>query len=133
MLDRQLIQTRGFKNRRAGDVVSGFQLRLRMPSYRGMWVNLIDGVDVTVDQHTWTADQTRWEFDGHEYSLEELRRSSGVRWQLEEAATVVVPAPGGLDAGVHEVEIALRLRMSYIPVEHQPTVFTDSRKVTIVE
>ena len=43
-----------------------------------------------------------------------------MRWPLEEAAIVTVPFDGGLPDGVHEVSIELRLRMSYIPVEHQP-------------
>ena len=44
-----------------------------------------------------------------------------MRWPLEEAAIVTVPFDGGLPDGVHEVSIELRLRMSYIPEEHQPS------------
>ena len=39
--------------------------------------------------------------------------------------------PGGLPDGVHEVSIELRLRMSYIPVEHQPSTYTVTKHVTL--
>ncbi len=60
---------------------------------------------------------------GNTYTLAELWESDGVRWPLEEAAIVTVPFEGGLPDGVHEVSIELRLRMSYIPVEHQPSTY----------
>ena len=50
-----------------------------------------------------------------------------MRWPLEDAAIVTVPLDGGLPQGVHEVSIELRLRMSYIPVEHQPIDPPDQR------
>lgn len=132
MLDREVIQTRGFRNLREDDEVTGFQLAIRMPSYRGMWASLIDGVDVTIDGETFDRSQTRWTLNGVDYSLDELQHSVGVRWQLDDAAIITVPKPGGLSAGVHDVAISLALRMSYIPVEHQPTVITAARKATIV-
>src|SRR5689334_10156858 len=48
LLERELIQSVGFRNVREGGHVTGFQLRLRMPSYRGMAASLIDGVSVRV-------------------------------------------------------------------------------------
>ena len=48
LLERELIQSTGFRNVRDGGEVTGFQLRLRMPSYRGMAASLIDGVSVRV-------------------------------------------------------------------------------------
>ena len=54
-------------------------------------------------------------------------RATGVRWQLEEPGIVTVPFPGGLPDGIHEVSVELRLRMSYIPIEHQPSVFRASQ------
>ena len=43
LLERDLIQSSGFRNVREGDRVTGFQFRVRMPSYRGMAASLIDG------------------------------------------------------------------------------------------
>src|SRR4051794_19253559 len=132
LLERELIQSVGFRNVREGGRVTGFQLRLRMPSYRGMAASLIDGVSVRVgDIVDVPADVPRWTLGGRTYSLQELWDSEGVRWPLEEAAVVTVPFEGGLPEGTHEVSIELRLRMSYIPLEHQPSTYRVSRHITL--
>ncbi|MEO8261125.1 MAG: DUF6379 domain-containing protein [Pseudolysinimonas sp.] len=127
LLERDLIQSVGFRN-----AADGFQLRLRMPSYRGMAASLIDGVAVRVGGLVDVGpDVPQWTFAGHTYSLGELQRSEGVRWPLEEAALITVPFPGGLPDGIHEVSVEVRLRMSYIPIEHQPTVVKQTRFITL--
>jgi sugar phosphate isomerase/epimerase len=132
LLERDLIQSTGFRNVREGGKVTGFQFRVRMPSYRGMAASLIDGIAVRVGSLVdVAADVPLWTFGGTTYTLQELWNSDGVRWPLEEAAVITVPLDGGLPQGVHEVSIDLRLRMSYIPLEHQPTVHRTSRKVTL--
>ncbi|CAN7324391.1 DUF6379 domain-containing protein [Arthrobacter sp. LjRoot78] len=132
LLERDLIQSVGFRNVTDGRRVTGFQFRLRMPSYRGMAASLIDGVAVRVGNVVDVGpDVPLWTFGGQTYTLQQLWESDGVRWPLEEAAVVTVPFDGGLPQGVHELSIELRLRMSYIPVEHQPSTYRVSRKVTL--
>ena len=132
LLERDLIQSVGFRNVREGERVTGFQFRVRMPSYRGMAASLIDGIAVRVgDLVDVGADMPLWTFAGRTFSLAELWDGEGVRWPLEEAAIVTVPLDGGLPDGVHEVSIELRLRMSYIPEELQPTVWSESRRLVI--
>ncbi|MBT2249326.1 sugar phosphate isomerase/epimerase [Arthrobacter sp. BHU FT2] len=132
LLERDLIQSTGFRNVREGGKVIGFQFRVRMPSYRGMAASLIDGIAVRVGSLVDVGHSVpRWTFDGTTYTLQQLWDSEGIRWPLEEAAVITVPLDGGLPQGVHEVSIDLRLRMSYIPLEHQPTVHRTSRKVTL--
>ena len=132
LLERDLIQSAGFRNVTNGGRVTGFQFRLRMPSYRGMAASLIDGVAVRVDGLVDVGpDVPLWTLGGRTYTLQQLWESDGVRWPLEEAALITVPLDGGLPQGVHELTVELRLRMSYIPVEHQPTIHRVSRKVTL--
>ena len=132
LLERDLIQSVGFRNVRENGQITGFQLRLRMPSYRGMTASLIDGVAVKVgDLVDVPADVPLWTLQGKTYTLQELWDGDGVRWPLEDAAIITVPHPGGLPDGVHEVSIELRLRMSYIPVEHQPSTYTVTKHVTL--
>lgn len=132
LLEKDLIQSTGFRNVRTGGEVTGFQFRVRMPSYRGMAASLIDGISVRVGSLVEVpADVPLWTFAGTTYTLAELWESDGVRWQLEDAALVTVPWPGGLPEGTHEVSVEVRLRMSYIPIEHQPTVVRASRHVTL--
>jgi sugar phosphate isomerase/epimerase len=132
LLERDLIQAVGFRNVRDGDRVTGFQFRVRMPSYRGMAASLIDGIAVKVGHHVDVGpDVPLWTFGGRTYPLAELWESDGVRWQLEDAAVVTVPFDGGLPDGVHEISIELRLRMSYIPEEHQPSIYRESKLATL--
>jgi sugar phosphate isomerase/epimerase len=132
LLERDLIQAVGFRNVREGSEITGFQFRVRMPSYRGMSASLIDGIAVRVGVLVDVgAEAPLWTLQGKTYSLAELWESDGVRWPLEEAAIITVPHPGGLPDGVHEVSIELRLRMSYIPQEHQPSTYRVTRHVTL--
>lgn len=132
ILERDIIQSVGFRNVREGGEITGFQLRLRMPSYRGMAASLIDGVAVKVgDLVDVAADVPLWTLQGSTYTLQELWDGDGVRWPLEDAAIITVPHPGGLPDGVHEVSIELRLRMSYIPAEHQPSTYQVSKHITL--
>jgi sugar phosphate isomerase/epimerase len=132
LLERELLQSIGFRNVREGDRVTGFQLRLRMPSYRGMAASLIDGVAVRVgDIVDVGPDVPVWTLQGKTYTLQQLWDSEGARWPLEDAAVITVPFDGGLPEGVHEVSIELRLRMSYIPIEHQPSTYRATRRITL--
>lgn len=132
LLERDLIQSVGFRNVTEGGRVTGFQFRVRMPSYRGMAASLIDGIAVRVGSLVDVGpDVPLWTFGGQTYTLQQLWESDGVRWPLEEAAVVTVPHDGGLPQAIHELTIELRLRMSYIPTEHQPTVHRVSRAVTL--
>lgn len=132
LLERDLIQSTGFRNVVEDGRITGFQFRVRMQSYRGMAASLIDGIAVRVGDIVEVGpDVPQWTFDGRTYSLEELWQSEGLRWQLEDAAVVTLPFPGGLPEGVHEVSVELRLRMSYIPLEHQPSVFRATKHITL--
>ena len=132
LLERDLIQSVGFRNVRENGQITGFQLRLRMPSYRGMAASLIDGVAVRVGGLVDVpADVPLWTLQGKTYTLQQLWDGDGVRWPLEDAAIITVPHPGGLPDGVHEVSIELRLRMSYIPQEHQPSTYNVTKHVTL--
>jgi hypothetical protein len=132
VLERELIQSRGFRNVQEGTDTVGFEIALRMPNYRGLWGSLIDGAAVTVDGREWSREVPRWTLQGRTFSIEELRRSTDVRWQLDELATITVPLEGGLAVGVHDVRVDIALYAPYIPAEFQPSIFTSQRKVTVL-
>jgi len=103
-----------------------------MPSYRGMAASLIDGVAVRIPGLLDVGPETPlWTLQGQTYTLAQLWDGDGVRWQLEDAAVITVPLPGGLPDGIHELSIDLRLRMSYIPIEHQPSRYQVTKHVTL--
>ena len=89
MLEREIIQNRGFENVIEEGKVTGFRFLLRMPNYRGVYARLIDGVDVRVDDVSWPRDVPLWTLHGTQYSLQELQDSHlDVHWDLDEPATI---------------------------------------------
>jgi len=132
MLEEQLIQASGFRNVGPDDAPTGFQVRVRSPYYRGLWGSLIEKPTVTVDGEEFAGDDIRWTLPTGEYSFAELQTSPDARWPMDAPAVLTVPKPGGLARGIHDVTLELRLRMSYIPEELQPSVWTTSRKAVIV-
>ena len=95
MLEYSIIQTRGFTSVAEDGRVTGFRLLVRMPNYRGAWGSLIDGADVTVDGRAFARESTRWTLRGRTFTLDELRRSTDLHWDLAELATITVPLDGG--------------------------------------
>ncbi|MFJ9180628.1 DUF6379 domain-containing protein [Streptomyces sp. NPDC102360] len=132
MLERTIIQQRGFRNVVGNGAVTGFQLRLRNPNYRGIAASLVDGVEIVIDGEKHAPEQSRWTLQGRTFTLDALRASTDVRWQLDEDAVVTVDHPGGLGAGVHRIEVAIHLRRPYIPEIAGPSVFRATATGTIV-
>jgi len=131
MLEAHVIQTKGFKNI-GGDDPSGFQVAVRCPYYRGIWASLIEGAELTVDGETFGSDSLSWTLGGESYSTAELAESDGLRWPFEEPAILTADKSGGLEPGLHELEVAVTWRWSYIPVEMQPTTNISNRKLVLV-
>lgn len=127
MLEAHVIQSHGFRN-----VDGGFQLTVRCPYYRGIWASLLEGVEVTVDGESFGADRVRWTLGGETSTTAELSSRTEARWPFEEPALLTVDRPGGLDPGLHDVEVAVTWRWSYIPVEMQPTTNIAGRKLVLV-
>ena len=127
MLDVAVIQGRGFRNVLEDGRVTGFQFQLRNPNYRGVAASLLDGIDVVVDGERIPEHVPLWTLQGRTFTLDELRASTDVRWQLDEPATITVPKPGGLSVGVHRLEVTLYLRRSYFPPMVSRTPFTVGR------
>ena len=126
MLEPTMIQIRGFRN-----ADGGYQLRIRLPYYRGLWTNLVDGATVTVDGERTEPSQVRWAIAGRDFSADELATSTDTRWPVELPATLAVHRGEPLAIGFHDLAVELRIRMSYIPLELQPTVWTEQRRLVI--
>jgi len=106
----------GFKNvaNDEGDI-TGFQLHLRSGYYRGVYMNLLENFEVTVDGQTFNRDQITFTVQGDTYSVDELADQTDKRWQWADTATLTVSKPGGLEPGMHNVEVIEEVRISYMP------------------
>ena len=131
MLEAHVIQAKGFTNVGGGEP-TGFQVAVRCPYYRGIWASLLEGAELTVDGETFTGEDVRWTLGGRTFTLGELAEATEARWPFEEPAVLTVDKAGGLEAGLHDVEISVTWRWSYIPVEMQPTTNISTRKLVLV-
>lgn len=133
MLEREIIQNRGVENVVEDGEAVGFRFLVRMPNYRGVYGRLIDGIEVRVGERRWPRTAPLWTLHGAQYTLAELQDSHlDVHWDLDTPATITVLEPGGLEAGVHDLEVEIAIHAPYIPAEHQPSLFPAARKVTVI-
>lgn len=115
MLEKPCIQSRGFKNILENGEVKGFQLKVRLLYYRGLWLSQIRNTSLSVDGVKFTDDQITWIIGGNAYSQTELKSLSNVHWGINEKAALVVKHSNGLATGYHNVEFDLKFSSSYFP------------------
>jgi hypothetical protein len=132
MLEPQIIQMKGFRNVMRDGKTTGFRVQVRCPYYRGIWLSLLENAEVTVNGEKFPPEAVRWTFSGRAFTSPELAQQSELRWFYEEPAILTVDKPGGLEPGLHNVEVSITWRWSYIPVEFQPTTNISRRKLVLV-
>ena len=107
ILENHMIQQKGFRNVSALGRVAGFQVRLRIVAYKGMWTDVIGGAEVTVDGEAFPRNQITWTIGDHAFTQDELLATTDVHWQWIEPATLTVSKPGGLKPGNHKVRVSV--------------------------
>lgn len=115
MLEKECIQSRGFRNVSKNGKVIGFQVSFRSLYYRGVWLSQLRPATVFVDGEKFADDQITWTIDGKTYPQNELAKHGEVNWPLLEPAILNVRKPGGLAQGFHDVEIQYSYSSSYMP------------------
>ena len=115
MLEKECIQQKGFKNvERDGNIV-GFQVKIRLLGYRGLWLSQLRPATVVVNGETFSGDQITWTIGGVTYKQDEMAELGNVHWDLLEPATLTVAKEGGLASGGHDVEVRFTYSASYLP------------------
>lgn len=115
MFDHHIICDDGFRNVEEGGAITGFALLARLPYYRGLGLSMIEDIAVTVDGEKVPRDAIRFSVRGRTWTLDEMETEYGDRWNFGEKAEVTVVRAGGLKPGKHKVELAERMRISYLP------------------
>lgn len=109
MFEKNVLSEREFCNVSTDGKVTGFQVKLRIPQYRGLPLAMLQDLRVTVDGESFSGEQLRFSTGGRSYRLEEMKKVTDVYWCYEKFATVTVSKPGGLSSGMHTVEVRLLL------------------------
>ena len=129
MFDKYTVLVREFQNVEDNGRVVGFQLKVRIAYYRGVFLPLIGGFDVAVDGQRFDQRQLQLSIGGRTYTMEELGKEETARWSFGEAATLTILHPGGLKPGTHDVEVVQTVFPGYMP---DGFIATFRRKMTLV-
>lgn len=118
MFDGYIFTEGSLRNVEVDGETIGFEMRTRIPYYRGIPLSMVHDVEVEVDGAAvpredicFTADEGE-----HWFTLAEMETVTFFRWEYEDEATVRVLLPGGLASGEHEVLLRVSARVAYIPV-----------------
>lgn len=114
-LEFPTIQSRGFRNVSDGDRIIGFQVPIRLNYYRGVWLSQLRPATITLDGETFEGDKITWTIDGKTYEQDELAENPDINWGITVPAVLTVRKPGGLELGLHDVEVFSQYSASYLP------------------
>jgi hypothetical protein len=114
MFDQYIVCEEGF--RPLDDGRTGGVVEVRMPYYRGLTLSMVEAVDLTLDGQPVPPARTTFTVHGNRYRFDELPTVTDDRWEMGERAELAFETDQPLAAGEHDVAVAVRLRISYMPV-----------------
>lgn len=132
-MDRQVIQSTGFHNiKDENGNVTGFEFRVRLPYYRGVFLSQLRLGTLYVDGEKFTKDQYTWVLRGEEYTAEQMAGDFHTHWGTTFPATVRVRKEGGLAQGFHDLKYGFSFSSSYMPPFIQTPEELDPDKESMV-
>jgi hypothetical protein len=115
MFDDKMICTDGFENIVEKDRTVGFAILARLPYYRGLGLSMVEDIALSVDGEAIPRENIRFSVRGRTWTLAEMETEYKDRWNFGEKARISALKAGGLAPGRHKIELAERLRISYLP------------------
>jgi hypothetical protein len=115
MLEKEYVQSRGFRNVIADGEKTGFQVAIRSNYYRGIWLSQLRPATVIVDGETYEGSRITWTINGQTFAQSDLANHPDVHWNAQDVATLTIHKPGGLPSGLHDVEVKYAYSSSYMP------------------
>jgi Domain of unknown function (DUF6379) len=126
MFDKYIVCEENFRVRDDGR--PGGVVEVRMPYYRGLGLSMVEAVDLTLDGTPIPAERTTFTVHGNTYTFAELPSVTDDRWEMGERAQLAFETDLPLAPGAHDVAVAVRLRISYMPV---PGGGRDRKRLTL--
>lgn len=115
MFERYLICEEGFRNfRNDQGAVEGFELKIRIPYYRGVPLSLVDYLKVAVNGVEYTSDKMRFSVSQGSFMVSEMETVYSKRWNFGEKAVLRIYKPGGVVHFDQDVELWIRIRPPYV-------------------
>ena len=124
-MEREVIQSVGFRNIVEDGKITGFQFKVRLPYYRGIFLSQLRPGTLFVDGEKFEKDQIAWEVNGEEYTCDEMRTDFQTHWSVLTPAVLKVRKEGGLAQGWHDLKYGFCFTSSYMPPITQDTLNPD--------
>ena len=104
-MEKQVIQSVGFRNIKDEDGnVTGFQFKVRLPYYRGIFLSQIRPGTLYVDGEKIEKDEIIWNINGEDFTNEEMAADFQRHWSVTTPAVLKVKKAGGLAQGYHDLK-----------------------------
>ena len=131
-MEREVIQSVGFRNITENGQVTGFQFKIRLPYYRGVFLSQLRLGTLTVDGETFGRDQMVWNVKGEDYTWQEMEKDFKTHWDVTCPAVVKVKKPGGLAQGWHDLKYGFCFTSSYMPPIMQSNLDPDKESIVFM-
>jgi hypothetical protein len=116
MYDKYMIVGEAFRNVESSGQITGFQLGVRLPYYRGVVLSLVGETNLTVDGEQIPVERMKVTVEDGTFPLAGLENEPIAKWEFGEVGIVTVDKPGGLAPGEHVVELKQHMKISYVPM-----------------
>ncbi|MEE6132889.1 C-glycoside deglycosidase beta subunit domain-containing protein [Priestia sp. GS2] len=114
----------------------GYEFQVRLSYYRGHYLSCIEELKVMVDGEEVDPTDMTFCLNNKEFTMAQIPYLISEFWKVNEAATIKVYAPGGLEDGEHTIDVTLLLRNAYMYVpgntpKHNYAVLNSSGSKTL--
>ena len=89
-MEKQVIQSTGFRNIVENGEVTGFQVKIRLPYYRGVYLSQIKAGHLIVDGETFGENEIMWRVNGEDYTYADMQKEmnpSGIPWSPQSSSS----------------------------------------------
>lgn len=101
-MEREVIQSVGFRNIIEDGNITGFQFKVRLPYYRGIFLSQIRPGTLYVDGEKFEKEEIIWNVNGEYFTIEEMKSDFQTHWAVTQPAVLKVKKNGGLAQGYHD-------------------------------
>lgn len=131
-MEKQVIQSVGFRNIVENGEVTGFQFKVRLPYYRGIFLSQLRPGTLFVDGERFDKEDMVWNIKGEDYTVREMRTDFKTHWDTVTPAVIKVRKAGGLSQGYHDLKYGFCFTSSYMPPIIQEHLDPDAESVVFM-